>query len=197
LKTRILLGGLAALAVMAFGVASASATTINPQGPFAPLSSSVTFKVADVPFTCTSSTIPGTVNSNGTITGGKPTFAGCTSVVGAAEVVANKAATYALAFKPTGLETTLGSLSLNFKLPSKHCSFNVEGSESTENVGPSPIAVSKLAFSNGTVSSQPASLRITSFPITETRFCQNLVAGQPYVPFAATYTLSPSLVVSK
>jgi hypothetical protein len=197
LKTRILLGGLAALAVMAFGVASASATTISPQGPIAPLSGAVNWKVGNLAFTCSSSTIPGVVNANGTITGGKPTFVGCNSGLGATTITAKEPVRYELAFTATGLKTTLRNINLNFNLPTHGCSFNVTGYETTENTGLSPLTVSKLAFSNASTSTTPATLRLTSFPPGENGFCTALFANYPYVAFAATYSLSPPLVVSK
>jgi hypothetical protein len=197
LKTRILLGSLAALAVMALGVGSASAATVSPPGPFTPTSSSVGFKVGNLSFACTSSKIPGVVNSGGTITGLAPTFSGCNSGLGATTITAKEQSRYELAFNSTGLVTTLRNINLTFSTGGGNCRFNVTGYESTENLGNSPLTVSKLAFSNASTATTPATLRLTSFPAGETSSCFGLLTGNPYVAFAATYTLSPSLVVSK
>jgi hypothetical protein len=201
LKTRILLGGLAALAVMAFGAASASATTISPQGPIAPLSNATNFKIFNLPITCSTSTIPGTVNANGTITGGKPTFAGCNSGIGAVEITANQALHYAVGFNPLGVgtegvATTLSDISLNFKFVTHGCSITVGGSESTFNKGLSPLTITSLAFSNAPTSTTRASMYVTGYPAGNS-FCSSLFAQNPSVAFASTYTLSPSLVVSR
>ncbi len=201
-----MLGGLAALAAMAFGTGTAGATTITPQGPFTGTSSSVTFRFfATLPVTCTSSTLPGTVNApdggKSSITGGKPTFGNCWNAavgLGPVEVTSVEPVNVEMTSLSGGVKTTVRNISLDFYYPKTLCRYDVLGTETTENAGLFPVTISQLAFS-APQTAVPAVMTVTHiYPGNKGGPCNSsggIYTGQK-VGFEATYKLDHSLIVS-
>jgi hypothetical protein len=197
LKNRILLGSFAALAVMAFGVASASATTINNKGPFAPISGLVTFNIinasnhsSNLKVTCNNSILPGTVNADSTITGGKPTFSGCTAMLGTASfgpvaITPLEPVHYSMVLNAAGVSTVLTKINWSIYLSNYNCGMNYAGSATTSTPGSAPVSVTKLALASV--------LRRTGFK-GPSPFCEELFANFGEAQFSSTYDLSPPLV---
>jgi hypothetical protein len=196
LKTRILLAGLAVVAAMAFSASSALAVTASPVGQFAATSGAVNFKVDNLGFTCNSSKLGGVVGTNGAIHGLNDQFSTCQSGLGPTTVTANQLIQFEMAFDSNGLGTTLGNINLSFNAANSGCRFNVTGTESTENLGFSPLTLSELVFPTSSPP-PPATLKLTSFPTGETSHCFGLLTLNSPVTFQATYKLSPSLTITK
>jgi hypothetical protein len=197
-----MLGGLAALAAMAFGTGSAGAATISPQGPFTPTSSSASFIFlgAGLQVKCASSTFPGTVNapSGGvqSITGGAPTFSNCTAPRPwgpTVPVTANETATYEITALAGGATTTVRNINLHFEIINTYrgnCVIDAQGVMASETTGFYPISISQLVFET-TQRSQPSTLKVSHVANCIPQFYVN----EP-IAFSATYKLDHSLLVS-
>lgn len=198
-----MLGGLAAIAAMAFGTSTAGAATISPQGPFTGTSGGVTFKFWGFwPVTCTSSTITGTVNapSGGasSISGGKPSFSNCSlpqGVSGPVEVTATKPVSYEMTHLGSGVQTLVSNISLDFYWPRTLCRVNVQGTATAENPGLGPVTISQLSPSaSGTA--PPYQMRASLYAGNSGTPCKQWIyTGQP-VGIEATYKLDHPLTVS-
>jgi hypothetical protein len=198
-----MLGGLAALAAMAFGTGSAGAATISPQGPFTPTASSVGLAFQGggpaQSLRCASSTAPGTVNAPNEgkppVSGGTPTFSNCTlpAPLGpTATVTAKEAASYEIAALPGGVKTTLGNINLHIAFPKTGCSVDALGLMVAEAPGVYPVVVSQLAFASSQTSA-PSTLKVTH--VGTGSYCLAFYVGQR-IAFSATYKLDHSLLVS-
>ena len=197
MKKRILVGCFAALAVMALGVASASATTINNKGSFGPISGLATFNIinpgnhsANLKVTCTNSILPGTINADSTITGGTPRFSGCTAMLGTGSfgpvaITALEPLHYSMVLNAAGVSTILTKINWSIYLSNYNCGMNFAGSAATSTPGSAPVTVTKLALASV--------LHRTSFK-GPSAFCEELFLNFGEAQFSSTYDLSPPLV---
>jgi hypothetical protein len=206
MKSRMLFGLCAALAVMAFAAASASAARTSPRGPFTGTASGWTMSVVDQAnttitwiVTCNTATLPGTVNADSSITGGTPTFSGCvsrwksnsgTTSGEPAVVTVTEPVRWTQGPVPPNLRTTLQNVKLHVGLPSRYCGMNYNGTLVATNAGPFPVTVAQLA---------PAgTLNLTGFtkePPVNSPFCEELYEAFREAKISATYTMNPALVV--